>query len=90
MKLKLITLMVLTLSLASCGGDKPKNEAPVLLATKEVKSEISDPMLNKGIGPITALHWAKLIRRWLLKEKQYSKLNVRHVIKSVKSLSVRH
>jgi len=57
MKLKLITLMALTLSLASCGGDKPKNEAPVgaPMQETEVTSEISDPMLNKGIGPITSV-----------------------------------
>jgi len=57
MKLKLIIIMVLALSLASCGGDKPKSESPVGAPAKEaeVTPAISDPMSNKGIGPITSL-----------------------------------
>jgi len=49
--------MVLALSLASCGGDKPKNESPVGAPVKEaeVTPEISDPMSNKGIGPISSV-----------------------------------
>lgn len=59
MKLKLIISMVLILSLASCGGgDKPKKEGSGELSpAKEVKSEASpsDPMSNKGIGPVTSV-----------------------------------
>ena len=49
MKLKLILLMVITLSMISCGGsDKSKKEAPEAVKQEE-KSEVSsaDPMLNK-------------------------------------------
>jgi len=57
MKLKLILIMVFALSLASCGGDKPKNESPVGAPVQEaeVTSAISDPMSNKGIGPISSV-----------------------------------
>lgn len=57
MKLKLILIMVFALSLASCGGDKPKNESPVGAPVQEaeVTSEVSDPMSNKGIGPISSV-----------------------------------
>lgn len=57
MKLKLILLMVITLSMISCGGsDKSKKEAPEAVKQEE-KSEVSsaDPMLNKGIGPISSV-----------------------------------
>lgn len=49
--------MVFALSLASCGGDKPKNESPVGAPVQEaeVTSAISDPMSNKGIGPISSV-----------------------------------
>jgi len=55
MKLKLIFLMVMTLSLASCGnGEKSKTEVPAA-ANQEEKVEVAsaDPMSNKGIGPIS-------------------------------------
>ncbi len=58
MKLKLIILMVLALSLASCGGsDKSKKEVPSAPASKEAIAEesASDPMSNKGIGPISSV-----------------------------------
>ena len=58
MKLKLIIILVLTLSLASCGGgDKSKKDSPSKPAANEVTSETSssDPMLNKGIGPISSV-----------------------------------
>ena len=57
MKLKLILLMVITLTMISCGGsDKSKKETPEA-AKQEEKSEVSsvDPMLNKGIGPISSV-----------------------------------
>ena len=49
--------MAIAFSLASCGGDKPKNEAPAAKPEKEVESTnvSSDPMSNKGIGPITSV-----------------------------------
>ncbi len=51
--------MVLILSLASCGGgDKSKKEdSGALSPAKEAKSEESpsDPMSNKGIGPISTV-----------------------------------
>ncbi len=55
MKLKLIFIMAMAISLASCGGDKPKKDAPVVTPVQETAStpEVSDPMSNKGIGPIS-------------------------------------
>jgi len=56
MKLKLIIGCALALAMASCGGDKPKKEAPAAEEQKsKVATEIVDPMNNKGIGPITSL-----------------------------------
>lgn len=49
--------MVITLTMISCGGsDKSKKETPEA-AKQEEKSEVSsvDPMLNKGIGPISSV-----------------------------------
>lgn len=49
--------MAIAFSLASCGGDKPKNEASEAKPEKEVETTnvSSDPMSNKGIGPITSV-----------------------------------
>ena len=49
--------MAIAFSLASCGGDKPKNEAPEAKPEKEVETTnvSSDPMSNKGIGPIASV-----------------------------------
>jgi len=57
MKLKFIIVMAIAFSLASCGGDKPKNEASEAKPEKEVETTnvSSDPMSNKGIGPITSV-----------------------------------
>ena len=57
MKLKFIIVMAVAFSLASCGGDKPKNEAPEAKPEKEVETTnvSSDPMSNKGIGPISSV-----------------------------------
>ena len=47
--------MAFALSLASCGGDKQKKEAPAATDQEEKATEAatdSDPMSNKGIGPI--------------------------------------
>jgi len=56
MKLKFIIGCALAVAMASCGGDKPKKDAP---AAKEKETEVApeavDPMTNKGIGPITSL-----------------------------------
>lgn len=55
MKLKLIFIMAVAISLAGCGGDKAKKDAPVGTPVQETAStpEVSDPMSNKGIGPIS-------------------------------------
>jgi cytochrome c551/c552 len=58
MKFKILIFMVMALCLASCGGsDKPKKDVAAEPVTKEVNSEASstDPMSNKGIGPITSV-----------------------------------
>jgi len=57
MKLKLIILMVATLSLLSCGGDKKSKEVAPEATKQEEKSEVAsaDPMQNKGIGPISSV-----------------------------------
>lgn len=57
MKLKFIIVMAIAFSLASCGGDKPKNEASEAKPEKEVETTnvSSDPMSNKGIGPVTSV-----------------------------------
>lgn len=57
MKLKLVFLLVIALSLVSCGGsDKSKKEAPDATQQEKVTEEsASDPMLNKGIGPISSV-----------------------------------
>lgn len=57
MKLKLILVVVMAIALASCGGDKVKKEAPSTETGQEQNAtpETSDPMLNKGIGPIKAV-----------------------------------
>jgi mono/diheme cytochrome c family protein len=57
MNLKLVVVLVFLLSLASCGGDKPKNETPVAAPQQEGKAAPSatDPMSNKGIGPISSV-----------------------------------
>ena len=60
MKIKLIIVFALALIVSSCGGDKSKDVKPVKAKEKvktEVKAEVksSDPMTDKGIGPITSL-----------------------------------
>jgi mono/diheme cytochrome c family protein len=57
MKLKFIIVIAIAFSMTSCGGDKPKSEAPTTEPLKEVEAETSsaDPMANKGIGPISAV-----------------------------------
>ncbi len=57
MKLNFIIVMAIAFFMASCGGDKPKSEAPVTEPLKEVEAETSsaDPMANKGIGPISTV-----------------------------------
>ncbi len=47
----------MALSMASCGGDKSKNEAPKAAPEKAVEPETlnTDPMANKGIGPISSV-----------------------------------
>ena len=56
MKLKFIIGCALAFAMVSCGGDKPKKDAPAGKEKKiEVAPEAVDPMTNKGIGPITSL-----------------------------------
>ena len=58
MKLKLVILLVMVLALASCGGDKPKNDAVTSAPAAEKAAEAdanTDPMSNKGIGPISTV-----------------------------------
>jgi len=56
MKLKFIIGCALAVAMASCGGDKPKKEAPVAEEQEsKVATEIVDPMSNKGIGPISSM-----------------------------------
>ncbi|MCA0933432.1 cytochrome c [Lutimonas saemankumensis] len=57
MKLKLVFVLVTALALASCGGEKPKKDAPAG-SLDEKKTEAvtdADPMSNKGIGPISSV-----------------------------------
>jgi len=65
MKFKLIIVMVLALSLASCGGDKSKQEAPAATKQEEKAAEAeaptdADPMSNKGIGPIKSVELGEI------------------------------
>lgn len=54
-KIKLISAFVLTsLILVSCGGDKKDNTASEKKAAT-VASEIIDPAIDKGVGPITSI-----------------------------------
>jgi len=54
-KMKLISTLLLTgLFLVSCGGDKKDNAASET-KTEAVKTENLDPMLDKGVGPITSI-----------------------------------
>jgi len=54
-KMKLISALLLTgLFLVSCGGDKKDNAASET-KTEAVKTENLDPMLDKGVGPITRI-----------------------------------
>jgi len=57
MKLKFVIVLAMALSMASCGGDKSKNEAPKAAPEKAVEAETlnTDPMANKGIGPISSV-----------------------------------
>ena len=50
--------MAFALSLASCGGDKAKQETPAVTNQEEKAPEAptnADPMSNKGIGPIKSI-----------------------------------
>jgi mono/diheme cytochrome c family protein len=55
MKLKTLSLVVLTtIFLVSCGGDK-KDKAPAA-SKKEVKKEVTiNPMQDKGVGPVKSV-----------------------------------
>jgi len=55
MKFKLIALFVFALLISSCGNDKAKKEIKETPVKKEVKSELVDPMTDKGVGPITSI-----------------------------------
>lgn len=56
MKLKILTILTLSVLMSSCGGDKAKKEVaePV---KEEVKAEPVkvDPMTDKGVGPIQSI-----------------------------------
>jgi cytochrome c len=56
MKLKFIMLSALVLAMASCGGDNTKKEVPAAKQEDmKIEAEASDPMANKGIGPISSV-----------------------------------
>ena len=56
MKLKLVIVIVMAIALASCGGEKPKKDAQTAPVEEKAEAEAaSDPMSNKGIGPITSI-----------------------------------
>ena len=57
MRLKFLIVLVFSALISSCGGDKAKKEDSVTPVKEEVKTELvkTDPMTNKGIGPITSL-----------------------------------
>lgn len=55
-KLFLSTISLLLLLLISCGKEKTSNEAADKAETKtEQPAETSDPMKDKGIGPVTSI-----------------------------------
>ena len=57
MKLKILMPMLAVLVMAACGGEKAKNDSPQATPAKEVEAEVTntDPMTNKGIGPISSV-----------------------------------
>lgn len=56
MKLRLIFGCALAIAMASCGGDKPKKDAPAAIEQEsKVAPEKIDPMKTKGVGPITSM-----------------------------------
>ena len=57
MKLRLIFIMFLALSVANCGDGKKSqtDTAPVTKEVEETQVASSDPMENKGIGPISSV-----------------------------------
>lgn len=56
MKLKFIIVSALVFTMASCGGEKAKKEAPAAQQEEtKVETEKVDPMLNKGVGTITSI-----------------------------------
>lgn len=63
MKIKFLTLFVLALFVASCGGDKAKKESP---SNSDIKADTPtqttkiDPMQDKGIGPVKSLELGTL------------------------------
>lgn len=55
--------MAFALSLASCGGDKSKQETPAVTNQEEKAPEApanADPMSNKGIGPIKSIELGEI------------------------------
>lgn len=54
MKYKFITLLIVAIVISSCGNDKPKKDAVKTPAKQEkpVESKKTDPMSDKGIGPV--------------------------------------
>jgi len=56
MKLKFIMLSAVALAMVSCGGDNTKKEVPAAKQEDmKIEAEASDPMANKGIGPISSV-----------------------------------
>jgi cytochrome c551/c552 len=56
MKLKFIIMSAMALAMASCGGDNSKKEVPAAKQEEtKVETDTSDPMSNKGIGPISSI-----------------------------------
>jgi cytochrome c551/c552 len=55
MKLKVIVLAIFAALISSCGGDGKKEEKVSTPVEEQKAIEETDPMKNKGIGPITSV-----------------------------------
>lgn len=58
MKLKFVFVLVMALALTGCGGEKPEKDVSATATSEEKTGEEvtdSDPMSNKGIGPISSV-----------------------------------
>ena len=56
MRLEVISIIVITMLLSSCGGDKAKKEVATPMKEKATKEVVKvDPLTDKGVGPITSV-----------------------------------